>query len=47
MFQGLNLGKKIASQKKKNECSEENSLLQAKCFLGFVERFSEFGKGIY
>ena len=32
---------------KKSECSEENSLLQAKMILGFVKGFSEFVKGIY
>ena len=37
---------KVASQKK-SECSEENSLPQAKMFWGFMKRFSEFTKGIY
>ena len=32
---------------KKSECSEENSLPQAKMFWGFMKRFSKFTKGIY
>ena len=32
---------------KKSEHSEENSLLQAKTFFGFVKRFSEFANRIY
>ena len=45
-IQGPNLEKKIASQKTPG-CSEENSKLQAKNFLGFVKRFSEFARVIY
>ena len=43
--QDPNLETKIASQK--NQCNKENSLPQAKIFLGFVKHFTEFAKGIY
>ena len=35
------------TSQKNSEHSKENSLPQAKNFLGFVKRLSEFGKEIY
>ena len=32
---------------KRSKHSEENSLLQAKTFFGFVKHFSLFAKGVY
>ena len=44
--QGPNLETKIGSQKK-SERNEDNSPMQAKTFLGFMKRVSEFAKAIY